>query len=101
MNAIYNQHKNLHTFLYKKWFFDEFYKFIFVTPAERIGRFFWINFDGGIINKFLNLVSLNFIPKMSKEAGFIQTGFVTHYAFAMIIGLVSVTALLIIYVVAY
>jgi hypothetical protein len=38
---------------------------------------------------------------MSKEAGFIQTGFVTHYAFAMIIGLVSVTALLIIYVVAY
>ncbi|PQM65194.1 MAG: NADH-quinone oxidoreductase subunit L [Rhodobacteraceae bacterium] len=101
MNAIYNQHKNLHTFLYKKWFFDEFYKVIFVTPAERIGRFFWINFDGGIINKFLNLVSLNFIPKMSKEAGFIQTGFVTHYAFAMIIGLASVTALLIIYVVAY
>ena len=71
------------------------YHYIFVIPTKKLGMLFWEYFDGGVINKFLNLVSLSFIPRISKDAGAAQTGFVTHYAFVMIIGFVAVTVLLI------
>ena len=95
LESLYKQHYGLYSFLYKKWYFDEMYQYIFVIPMKKLGMLFWEYFDGGVINKFLNLVSLSFIPRISKDAGAAQTGFVTHYAFVMIIGFVAVTVLLI------
>ena len=95
LESLYKQHYGLYSFLYKKWYFDELYQYIFVIPMKKLGMLFWEYFDGGVINKFLNLVSLSFIPRISKDAGAAQTGFVTHYAFVMIIGFVAVTVLLI------
>ena len=95
---LYKQHSGLYFFLHRKWFFDEVYTKLIIIPAKYLGKLFWINFDGKIINKFINLISLILVPTLSKNAGTIQTGFVTHYAFAMILGLVAVTVALSIFV---
>ena len=90
--------KPIHRLFFNKWFFDELYTRLLVVPAKFLGRIFWIKFDGGIINKIINLVSLILVPYLSKNAGNVQTRFVTHYAFAMILGLVAITLSLAIFV---
>jgi NADH-quinone oxidoreductase subunit L len=76
----------IHAFLYNKWYFDELYDVIFVRPAKWIGRMLWQEGDGRVIDGFgpngIAAVTLDF----ARRAARIQTGYVYHYAFAMLIG---------------
>src|SRR5437660_814418 len=47
-----NQHPMLYQFLLNKWYFDELYEFIFVSPAKWLGRFLWKKGDGMVIDGF-------------------------------------------------
>jgi NADH-quinone oxidoreductase subunit L len=80
MSFIYN-------FLYNKWYFDEFYDLIFVNPLKRIGKFLWLIFDKKIIDGFGPDGISSLVINVSRNVSKIQTGFVYHYAFAMLIGL--------------
>ena len=76
----------LYKFLLNKWYFDELYSFIFVRPAKAIGYFLWKFFDGYIIDGFGPDGIAKSVLSLSKKAKSIQTGYIYHYAFAILIG---------------
>jgi len=77
----------LYNFLLNKWFIDELYEIIFVTPAKKIGSFLWKKGDQGIIDRFGPDGISKLINKISNKAVNFQTGFIYDYAFVMLIGL--------------
>jgi NADH-quinone oxidoreductase subunit L len=76
----------LYQFLLNKWYFDELYDFIFVRPIKWIGRTLWKVGDGYIIDGFgPDGVSARVLD-VTRNVVKIQTGYLYHYAFAMLIG---------------
>ncbi|MFU8778992.1 MAG: NADH-quinone oxidoreductase subunit L [Roseovarius sp.] len=84
----------LYRFLLNKWYFDEIYDAIFVKPALWLGRFLWKKGDGSTIDGGLNGLAMGVIPFINRVYARAQSGYVFHYAFAMVIGI----ALLVTYV---
>ena len=83
------QHGPLYRFLLNKWYFDEIYDFLLVNPAKWLGRFLWKKGDGWLIDGFgPDGVSARVIDVTNKIVR-LQTGFVYHYAFAMLIGVAA------------
>jgi len=78
----------LYLFLLNKWYFDELYDFIFVRPANAIGRFLWKKGDGNVIDGTINGVAMGAVPFLTRLAGRAQSGYIFTYVFAMVIGLV-------------
>jgi NADH-quinone oxidoreductase subunit L len=80
------QQPMLYQFLLNKWYFDELYDLIFVRPAKAIGRFLWKFGDGYVIDGFgPDGVSARVLD-ITRNVVKIQTGYLYHYAFAMLIG---------------
>lgn len=76
----------LYRFLLNKWYFDEIYDFLFVRPAKWLGRFLWKKGDGFVIDGFgPDGVSARVVDVTNRVVR-LQTGYVYHYAFAMLIG---------------
>ncbi|HET7847633.1 MAG TPA: NADH-quinone oxidoreductase subunit L [Pseudolabrys sp.] len=76
----------LYLFLLNKWYFDELYDFLFVRPAKRLGRFLWKGGDGWLIDGFgPDGVSARVLD-VTRNVMRLQTGYLYHYAFAMLIG---------------
>lgn len=81
-----NQHQMLYKFLLNKWYFDELYDLIFVRPAKWLGRFLWKQGDGFVIDGFgPNGVAARVLD-VTRGVVKVQTGYLYHYAFAMLIG---------------
>ena len=78
----------LYLFLLNKWYFDEIYDAVFVRPAKALGRFLWRVGDGRIIDGGINGLALGIIPFFTRLAGRAQSGYLFHYAFAMVLGIV-------------
>ena len=76
----------LYTFLYNKWYFDELYDFIFVRPAMWLGRQLWKVGDGLIIDGLGPDGIAARVLDGTRAAVKLQTGYVYHYAFAMLVG---------------
>ena len=77
-------------FILNKWYFDEIYEFLFVRPSKAIGHFLWKKGDGATIDGGINGLAMGIIPFITKLAGRAQSGFVYHYAFAMVLGIVVI-----------
>jgi NADH-quinone oxidoreductase subunit L len=76
----------LYRFLLNKWYFDEIYDFLFVRPAMWLGRFLWKKGDGAVIDGLgPDGVSARVVDVTNRVVR-LQTGYVYHYAFAMLIG---------------
>jgi NADH-quinone oxidoreductase subunit L len=82
------QQRPLYLFLLNKWYFDELYDWIFVRPAKWLGGFLWKKGDGAVIDGSLNGVAMGIIPFFTRLAGKAQSGYLFHYAFAMVLGIV-------------
>jgi NADH-quinone oxidoreductase subunit L len=81
-----NQHQMLYQFLLNKWYFDELYDLIFVRPAKWIGYMLWKKGDGFVIDGLgPDGVSARVLD-ITRNVVKIQTGYLYHYAFAMLIG---------------
>ena len=81
-----NQQPMLYQFLLNKWYFDELYDLIFVRPTKWLGRFLWKVGDGYIIDGFgPDGVSAR-VLEITSNVVKLQTGYLYHYAFAMLIG---------------
>jgi NADH-quinone oxidoreductase subunit L len=76
----------LYQFLLNKWYFDELYDLIFVRPAKSIGRFLWKVGDGYIIDGFGPDGVSAWVLDVTRNVVKLQTGYLYHYAFAMLIG---------------
>jgi NADH-quinone oxidoreductase subunit L len=81
----------LYVFLYRKWYFDELYDFLFVKPAMRLGRILWKWGDVKIIDGIGPDGVAARVLDVTRGAVRLQTGYVYHYAFAMLIGVVVLT----------
>ncbi len=80
------RYSTLYLFLYNKWYFDELYDFLFVRPAKALGRLLWKKGDGAIIDGLgPDGVSAR-VLEAAKGAVRLQSGYIYHYAFAMLIG---------------
>jgi NADH-quinone oxidoreductase subunit L len=77
----------LYLFLLNKWYFDELYDFLFVRPAMAIGRLFWKTGDGRIIDGLGPDGIAQRVQDVTGRVVRLQSGYVYHYAFAMVIGL--------------
>ncbi|MBF0438778.1 MAG: NADH-quinone oxidoreductase subunit L [Magnetococcales bacterium] len=86
--AIMASHwRNTYQFLLNAWYFDKLYDRLFVQPARRIGHGLWQTGDVTIIDGFgVNGVAA-VVERLSLMLKRVQTGYVYHYAFAMVIGL--------------
>ncbi|WP_457093016.1 NADH-quinone oxidoreductase subunit L [Microvirga sp. P5_D2] len=82
-------HPILYRFLLNKWYFDELYDAIFVRPAMAIGRFFWRTGDQKIIDGLGPDGISARVLDVTRGAVRMQTGYVYHYAFAMLIGVAA------------
>ncbi|MEL6289796.1 MAG: NADH-quinone oxidoreductase subunit L [Pseudomonadota bacterium] len=76
----------VYLFLLNKWYIDELYNLIFVRPARWLGRFLWKTGDGAIIDGIGPDGIANRVLSTSGRITRVQTGYVYHYAFAMMIG---------------
>jgi NADH-quinone oxidoreductase subunit L len=83
------QHAPLYQFLLNKWYFDELYDFIIVRPTLWLGRVLWKQGDGWLIDGFgPDGVSARVLD-VTRGAVRLQTGYLYHYAFAMLIGVAA------------
>ncbi len=82
-------HPILYRFLLNKWYFDELYDAIFVRPAMAIGRFFWRTGDQRIIDGLGPDGISARVLDVTRGVVRVQTGYLYHYAFAMLIGVAA------------
>jgi NADH-quinone oxidoreductase subunit L len=78
----------VYTFLYNKWYFDELYDAVFVRPALWIGRLLWKGGDERVIDGMGPDGVAARVVDATREAVRLQSGYVYHYAFAMLVGVV-------------
>ena len=83
------EHKPLYEFLLNKWYFDEIYDAIFVRPAKWLGGALWKRGDGNVIDGTINGIAMGIVPWLTRLAGRAQSGYVFHYAFAMVLGILG------------
>lgn len=83
------RHHGLYQFLLNKWYFDELYDFLFVRPAMRLGRFLWKRGDGTIIDGLGPDGISARVVDITNRVVRLQTGYLYHYAFAMLIGVAA------------
>jgi NADH-quinone oxidoreductase subunit L len=84
--ALAREHSVLYRFLLNKWYFDEIYDALLVRPAMWLGRLLWKGGDGWLIDGFgPDGVSARVLD-VTRNAIRLQTGYLYHYAFAMLIG---------------
>jgi NADH-quinone oxidoreductase subunit L len=83
------RHEPLYKFLLNKWYFDELYDLIFVRPAMWLGRFLWKKGDGMIIDGFGPDGVSSAVADVTRGVVRLQTGYLYHYAFAMMIGIAA------------
>ena len=76
----------IYKFLLNKWYFDELYDFLFVRPALWIGGKLWKWGDGKIIDGLGPDGIAARVQDTTRGIVKLQTGYVYHYAFAMMIG---------------
>jgi NADH-quinone oxidoreductase subunit L len=79
----------VYLFLLNKWYFDELYDRLFVRTAFTLGDGLWKGGDGMIIDGFGPDGISAATRELAREASRLQTGYVYHYAFAMLIGVVA------------
>ena len=88
--ATWNQ--ELYQLLLNKWYFDEVYDAMLVRPMKRVGTLLWKVGDGKIIDGFgPDGISARVID-VARRATRLQSGYVYHYAFVMLLGLVAIVS---------
>jgi len=82
--------QGIYRFLLNKWYFDELYDKIFVKPCFSIGRGLWKVMDGWIIDGLGPDGISETVRRAAIKVSALQTGYLYHYAFAMLIGVVVI-----------
>ncbi len=82
----------IYQFFFHKWYFDELYDAIFVRPAMKLGRLLWKTGDGTLIDGLGPDGVASSAAATSRRTVLLQTGYVYHYAFAMLIGVVVIVS---------
>jgi NADH-quinone oxidoreductase subunit L len=76
----------LYKFLLNAWYFDALYDAIFVRPAKMLGHFLWKTGDGAVIDGLGPDGVAARVIDITNRVVKLQSGYIYHYAFAMLIG---------------
>jgi NADH-quinone oxidoreductase subunit L len=79
----------LYKFLLNKWYFDELYNFIFVRPTLWLGRAVWKGFDDWLVDGKIAEGLGRRVQNVTSWVVRLQSGYLYHYAFAMLIGIAA------------
>ena len=94
-NEIVKGNLPLYDFLKNKWYFDEIYEYLFVSPSKKIGLYFWKKIDLRFIDRFGPDGISSLIKIISSITVKFQNGFIYHYAFVMLLGFSALLTFLI------
>ncbi len=81
--------KPIYIVFFGKWFFDELYNILFVKPAWLLGKGFWKIGDKTIIDGLGPDGISSSARRIGKLLGKVQSGFIYHYAFVMVISMIG------------
>src|SRR5262249_36752312 len=79
----------LYRFLLNKWYFDEIYDFLLVRPTIWLGRLLWKGGGERVVDGLGPDGSSARVIDVTRNVIRLQTGYLYHYAFAMLIGLAA------------
>ena len=80
----------IYLFLLNKWYFDELYDFLFVRSVKYLGHNLWKQGDGAVIDGIGPDGVAAATLSVARRAVKLQSGYVYHYAFAMLLGLAAI-----------
>lgn len=83
----------IHTLIYNKYYVDELYDKVFITPTVNISVLLWKKFDVLIIDGFVN-GSAWLVGQLSGAVRKLQTGMIRSYAFVFLTGVIFVVGYL-------
>ncbi|WP_417317990.1 NADH-quinone oxidoreductase subunit L [Emcibacter sp.] len=83
--------KYLYNLFLNKWYVDEIYDFLFVRPAKRLGVFLWKRGDEQTIDRYGPDGVSGSVAALARKFREMQTGYLYHYAFVMLIGVAAIT----------
>jgi len=79
----------VYSFLNKKWYFDKFYNECINKPLVSFGYFVsFRTMDKGLVEVLGPYGAVNTFSNLMKTTSKLQTGYIYHYAFVMLVGLV-------------
>lgn len=81
--------KPVHTLLDNKYYMDKFNEVVFAGGARGLGQLLWQVGDRILIDGLLVNGSARLVGMVSGLVRFAQSGFIYHYAFAMILGVLA------------
>jgi NADH-quinone oxidoreductase subunit L len=84
-----NALRPLYTVLAKKYGIDELYQAVFARGGVALGRALWKGGDVGVIDGVIVNGSAAVVARVSSTVRWLQSGYLYHYAFAMILGLIA------------
>ncbi len=86
---IYAALRPLARILENKYGFDDFYQAVFARGSVLLGRGLWQAGDVGVIDGVIVNGSAAVVERASSIMRWMQSGYLYHYAFAMILGLIA------------
>jgi NADH-quinone oxidoreductase subunit L len=72
----------------RKYWVDDIYFAIFARGGVKLGRMFWKGGDAAVIDGVLIDGSASLVQRIASGVRRVQSGYLYHYAFAMILGLI-------------
>ncbi len=83
----------LYRVLERKYGFDELYQALFARGSVRLGQGLWRAGDRALIDGVMIDGTASLVDRVAAVLRWVQTGFLYHYAFVMILGLIVLMAL--------
>lgn len=90
--AIKERFEFIYRLLDNKYYLDEFNEQVIARASRMLGQGLWRGGDAAVIDGFLVNGSANAVNWIAGKVRLIQTGYLYHYAFAMVIGLCVLVA---------
>jgi NADH-quinone oxidoreductase subunit L len=84
--AIARRFSFVYSMLVNKYWFDELYSWVFAKGARALGGSLWRRGDQSVIDGFFVNGTAHLIERFSRLVKAFQSGYIYHYAFAMLIG---------------
>ena len=92
-DTLQQKFPKLHALLENKFYIDELYQKLFISRTINIGNGLWKKADAGFIDGWLVNGSARLMGNLAARIRTWQSGYLFHYAFAMIIGLIGILAI--------
>ena len=84
--AIAKRFSFVYSLLVNKYWFDELYSWVFAQGARSLGGGLWRRGDQGVIDGLMVNGTAHLVERFSRLVKAFQSGYIYHYAFAMLIG---------------